>query len=214
VLIGRDFVFLHMPKTGGGTIGRLLREVLPDEYLRDGPHPYVHPGWQLIPAEAADLPVFCHARNPWDWYVSWYCFSSRGTPRSAKLWQSAFADGPDFRAFLDRACHGRLDHDRPELVRLMRAGMDFYTARWTLLVGGLNDQQLTVGRFERLFEDLEGFLRRVGAPVPDDFAHRAKEIPGVHVGKRGPYRDYYDDDTRELVGRGAAYFVERFGYRF
>jgi hypothetical protein len=215
MLVTDDFVYLHVPKTGGGTIRDVLESVLPLGYVRRGPRPHVHPGWRHIPEEAAELPVFCHVRNPWDWYVSWYEFGRRQSARrTARLWHSAFADEPDFPTFLGRACRGGLDHDVPEIANLMRAGLDFYTSRWMILVGGVPDEQLHVGRFERLFEDLEAFLGEVGAPVGDDFARRAAEVPGVHVGERGPYRDYYDDRTRRLVRRSCSYFVERFGYRF
>jgi hypothetical protein len=214
VLVSDDFVYLHMPKTGGGTIRSVLNEVLPKGYVRNGPRPHVHPGWRRIPDEARALPVFVHVRNPWDWYVSWYEFSSRQPPKAAKLWQSAFGDQPDFATFVRRACAGQLDHDRAEIADDLRSGTDFYTARWRDLVGGIVDQRLTFGRFERLFEDLEAFLRRVGAPVPDDFVAKAADVPGVHLGRRGPYREYYDDETRALVQRTATYFVDRFGYRF
>jgi len=212
--MSEDFVFLHMPKTGGGTIRRVLQDVLPKGYVQRGPHPHVHPGWRLIPPDAAGRPVFCHVRNPWDWYVSWYEFSRKGKPRPAKLWRSAFADQPDFPTFLQRACTGGLDHDRAEIAGALRAGTGFYTARWQDLVGGLDDERLSVGRFERLFEDLEAFLRRVGAPVPDAFAAMGRDVPVVHGGSRGPYREYYDDETRKLVERSCSYFIERFGYRF
>lgn len=215
VLISDDFVYLHMPKTGGGTIRNVLATVLPTGYVREGPHPYVHPGWELIPESAAELPVFVHVRNPWDYYVSWYSFHSRRRKTNPpKLWRSAFGDEPDFPTFLERVCSGRLEHDRPQMVELLRGGMDFYTARWTFLVGGLDDRQLTVGRFERLFEDLEAFLCRVGAPIPDDFIARAGDVPGVHVSSRGPYREYYDDRTRGIVERACAGLISRFGYRF
>jgi hypothetical protein len=214
VLVSDHFVYLHMPKTGGGTIRRVLQDVLPAGYVRLGPHPHVHPGWQLIPPEAADLPVFCHVRNPWDWYVSWYCFSSRRAPKTAKLWVSAFGDQPDFPTFLRRACTGQLDHDRPEIADALRSGQDFYTARWLALVGGVEEERLSVGRFEALFADLDAFLRRAGAPVPDDFRAQASAIPRVHPGDRGAYRDYYDAETRDLVARTSASFVDRYGYEF
>jgi hypothetical protein len=215
MLLSDDFVYLHMPKTGGGTIRSVLETVLPKHYVRKGPHPHVHPGWRLIPADAADLPVFCHVRNPWDWYVSWYCYACpRKRPNPRKLWQSAFGDQPDFHTFVRRACTGKLEHDRPEIADALRGGMDFYTARWLDLVGGLDDERLCVGRFERLFEDLEAFMRSADAPVPDDFIARATEVEGVHLGRRGPYQDYYDDETRALVERSSSHFLERFGYRF
>ena len=214
VIVSDDFVYLHMPKTGGGTIRSVLKSVLPKRYARNGPHPHVHPGWRYIPPEASDLPVLCYIRNPWDWYVSWYMFSNHQTPRPAKLWVSGFGDHPDFPTFLRRACTGRLDHDREEIAAPLRRGEDFYTVRLRDLVGGLSDDRVTYGRFERLFDDLDGFLRGVGAPVPDDFVAQAGGVPGVHLGSRGPYRDYYDDETRALVERSCSDVVERFGYTF
>ncbi len=92
VIVSDDFVYLHMPKTGGGTIRSVLSSVLPEGYATPGPHPHVHPGWRYIPPEASDLPVLCYIRNPWDWHVSWYMFSSRRKPKQAKLWMSAFGD--------------------------------------------------------------------------------------------------------------------------
>lgn len=212
MLISDHFVYLHMPKTGGGTVTDILRAALPQGYVRVGPEPHFHPGWRLIPEEARTRPVFCHVRNPWDWYVSWYCFSRRGG--ESKLWLSAFADEPDFSTFLRRACTGGLDHDRPEIAGALSDGHDFYTVRWLDLVGGLGQEQLVVGRFERLLDDLEDFLRRVGAPVPDDFRERASVIPRVHSGSRGDYHGYYDATTRELVKRSSAHFIWRFGYAF
>jgi hypothetical protein len=215
VIVSDDFVYLHMPKTGGGTIRSVLSTVLPEGYATPGPHPHVHPGWQYIPPQASDLPVLCYIRNPWDWHVSWYMFgSSRREPKQTKLWSSAFADKPDFPTFLRRACTGALDHDRDEIAEQLRRGEDFYSVRLRDLVGGLGGDRLTYGRFERLFDDLEAFLRRVGAPVPDDFVAQAGDVPGVHIGRRGPYRDYYDDETRSLVAQTCSSVIERFGYTF
>jgi hypothetical protein len=214
VIVSDDFVYLHMPKTGGGTIRSVLTTVLPDGYATRGPHPHVHPGWRYIPPEASDLPVLCYIRNPWDWHVSWYMFASRREPKQTKLWTSAFGDEPDFPTFLRRACTGALDHDRAEIAEQLGRGEDFYSVRLRELVGDLDDDRVTYGRFERLFDDLEAFLRRVGAPVPDDFAAQAGGVPGVHLGCRGPYRDYYDDETRSLVARSCSSVIERFGYTF
>jgi hypothetical protein len=220
VLVADEFVYLHMPKCGGGTVRSVLTTVLPPGHVqkgpnRTGPAPHPHPGWRLIPPEATGRPVFCHVRNPWDYYVSWYCYAMRReVPKRAKLWMSAFGDRPDFPTFLRRACTGKLDHDRPEIAAALRSGQDFYTVRWLDLVGGLEEPQLHVGRFERLFEDLEAFLRGVGAPVPEGFCAKAAAVPRVHLGSRGLYRDYYDDKTRALVERSSSYFLERFGYSF
>jgi hypothetical protein len=214
VLITPDFVFLHMPKTGGGTVTHVVKAALPKGTVRAGPGGFRHPGRSCIPETAEHLPVLCFVRNPWDWYVSWYWFSRRAN-RPTALWRSVFGDDPDFPSFIRRVCAGDLEHDRPEIARLLRAGTDFYTARFRALVGDdLDYPQLTCARFERLNVDLEEFLRGAAAPIPDDFGNLFQSTPVVHPGSRGPYQEYYDDETREVVARACFLFTDRFGYRF
>lgn len=215
MLISAHFVFLHMPKTGGGSVTRVLRETFEPGYLCAGPGPDPHLSWRHIPPEVATLPVLGYVRNPWDWYVSWYHFHRARTATSKRLWRSAFAEETDFATVVRAACTGRVDHDRAEVRAGMQCGMDFYTARLHDVLGdGLGGERLTVGRFEHLFEDLEDFLRRAGVPVPHDFATRAKATTIENRATRGAYRDYYDADLRDLVGEHCAKVCERFGYTF
>lgn len=57
--------------------------------------------------------------------------------------------------------------------------------------------------------------------LDDDFAAlcAARGLTGISLPRkntsaRGDYRELYDDDTREAVGRAFAADIERFGYRF
>ena len=40
------------------------------------------------------------------------------------------------------------------------------------------------------------------------------ELPRKNASARGDYRELYDDETREVVARGFAADIERFGYTF
>jgi hypothetical protein len=61
-------------------------------------------------------------------------------------------------------------------------------------------------RFERLAEEFRDLLRDVGSPdVP--LPHRERR-------NRGNFRDYYDPETRDLVGRLFARDIEQYGYSF
>ena len=67
-----------------------------------------------------------------------------------------------------------------------------------------------VGRYESLEEDLQRALGQVGLTL-------AAELPRAKTTARhgnGPYRDYYDDDTRDIVGRWYAREIELLDYKF
>lgn len=79
---------------------------------------------------------------------------------------------------------------------------------------GVGDPRLTVGHFESLFDDLEAFLVSSGLELPEGFGDRARSMGPVRPSSHRRYRDYYDDDLRELAGRCCSGFVESFGYEF
>jgi hypothetical protein len=165
MLIHDRFVFLHVPKTGGTFLRRILQQELPEcRPLPDMPRS-AHFGWDKIPPEAAGLPVLAFVRNPWDWYVSWYSFAV-GQPRvsfeqmrsTQPLFRKLFDDDStaepksdaanganDFATTIKRACTGIVDiDDAAELEQLVQGfdlakplmeGHDFYTARLMVTVG-------------------------------------------------------------------------------
>ena len=238
MLIYDRFVFLHMPKTAGSFLSQALREELgpPVRELE------THTGWDQIPPEAAGRPVLMYVRNPWDWYVSWYHFwtqswSPKQSPafiREAPLIRVLFGDGievtddglrgvNDFATVIRGACDnlalhpamaGVIRESGPE-ARWIDAGDDFYTARVKHLVGaGLHSELLTIGRYESLLDDLERFFEQNEIPLEDGVLDRIRARGAVNATDRRHYREYYDDDLRDLVGRSCRMLVERFGYRF
>jgi hypothetical protein len=164
------------------------------------------------------LPVLCFVRNPWDWYVSWYHYRIQrlSSPKRGGLFRTAFGDGTSsFSEAVRSACTGDFDHADTRLVSAVsELDVDLYTARLTMIGSGWNDGRLTVGRFEHLIEDLEGFLARCDAPFPDGFHASLRSLPLVRMSVHDGYRDYYDHELRDLVGSRASLIVERFGHVF
>ena len=71
-----------------------------------------------------------------------------------------------------------------------------------------------MGRFESLVDDLGGFLDSAGVELPDGAIERIRSAAPLNASERGPYRDYYDDELRDLVGESCRPLIERFGYAF
>jgi hypothetical protein len=72
-------------------------------------------------------------------------------------------------------------------------------------------------RFEAIQEDFDALLRRIGVDWPitvqreNVTTQRASEDAGK---KKRSYADFYDDDSRALIGRLFEPVIDRFGYRF
>ena len=217
MLVTRYFTFVHVPKTGGSFVKRVLTNGLPPEWFLEVPGSDPHIGWDELPSQARGLPVLSFVRNPWDWYVSWYHYTVQRPPSLTRgpLFHSVF-DGGSFAEVVRRACTGRFEHRDNRIVQIAQdLEVDFYTARLlTILGGGLDDERLTVGRFEYLIEDLQSFLREHLVPVPDSFDALVHAQAPVRASQRGGYRDYYDSELRELVQSRSRLIIERFGYAF
>jgi hypothetical protein len=80
MIVTDHFVFIHMHKAGGNFVIKLLKEYFPGTKSIG----YHYPA-SMIPEKYKHLPVVGFIRNPWDWYVSWYCFLQSHKPGSDPL---------------------------------------------------------------------------------------------------------------------------------
>ena len=88
MLVTRDFVLIHVPKTGGTFLNGLIKEHC--EVL----HEDMHGPYSRLPAEYRDLPAIGFVRNPWDWYVSWFEHMKQKGPESKDEWEwTTFGSG-------------------------------------------------------------------------------------------------------------------------
>src|SRR5512132_3880738 len=67
MLVTNEFVFGHLPRSGGTFVSEIIRKFFPS--AREIGH---HLPQELLPREYSHLPVLGTVRNPWEFYVSWY----------------------------------------------------------------------------------------------------------------------------------------------
>ena len=200
----RKFIFIHIYKNAGTSITSALLPFAANTWQRGAnrilrkfhvtlldPRPY--------PAHstAADLIrymgraafdsyfSFAIVRNPWDWQVSLYAYMLRTPCQPQHELVKSFGD---FDTYIRWRCKDE--------VRFQK---DFvYSESGELLVD-------FVGRFESLERDFQYVCSRIGA---------SPALPWENASGLGPYRQYYTDETRELVRRAFEPDISLFQYSF
>lgn len=203
-------VFVHCPKTAGCAVSRAIGGC-----HSPSRNPLVRDGHLSILRYAGDLDdtfVFTVARNPWDRLVSCYRFASARTEGNPKAYwlqrhscfrdfvmyimqineefglggEKAFADEPEKLKRSLEKCHLRNIVDCISLDGGVRA--DF------------------VCNFGSLEEDWRVVSEFIGIDASLDVVNAAPS--------RTDYRDFYDDELAEIVGKIYSCDIEYFGYRF
>lgn len=187
VLDDRRAIFVHIPKTGGSSIRRLLGLA-----LGDYSHPTAREYETAYPEAWREYFKFAVVRNPWDRFVSAYFYNLSIADRIPnRIRRRIKRHGDDFGGFVRK--FGR----QPEF--LLTSSVAFrLQSEWA---DGLD----LVGRFEELPMFAEDLARRFALSTSLE-RHNASE--------RGSYQRYYDDETAALVGELYAEDVAKFGYRF
>jgi Sulfotransferase family len=215
----RGYLFVHSPRTGGTAIaeGVLLpklegEQIPPADIRADDGRVLAHRKHATLRIlvergfvgadELSDLLVFTAIRNPFDLEVSHYVNQRREweTHRGDPEWVATrkIARGAKRAAelsFPEWLARRYVPRGRLRRVRSPRARA--YLDRADLVM-----------RFERLQQDLDRVLDRLGLP--------SAEIPRINVteDRDADYRRYYDRRSRALVARVYRQEIERFGYRF
>lgn len=189
--------FLHIPKTGGTSIGHWMME-------NGGPqlgHWYLHPRLTEIQGVAGKKFSFTVVRNPWDRLVSLYHFSRDW--RNPAPYGNAVA-GAELQATLDRIKQQTFAQwlqgieTAPGLPNIWFNGL-------TNQVDWMDEPVDLILKFETLETDFQQIQDRLNCQVP--LRH---ELSTVH----GPYQDYYTTETQALVARLYARDIAAFNYTF
>ena len=128
---------------------------------------------------------FAFVRNPWDWLVSLYKYMLK----SADHPKHSFVKGlGTFDEFIRWRC-----------ARQIRLQKDFICSK--------DGKQLVdfVGRFERIDEDFQRICFKIGIST---------SLPKLNISNTKPYREFYTDETRDLVMSAYHPDITFFNYNF
>jgi len=204
MILTRDWVFVHMPKTGGSFVRKLMRAHAPQDWQMRELHEHV-PASET-PDSHRERPKFGFARHPLTWYVSWYHYL-RQQPKGNKRFLEASDGGSRSFAETLRAIFS-MPRNQGTVERGIPGGP--FTQYLQIMFGpGL--ELATVFKMETLREDLIGFLRNHGE-VPEALEVAALADAKVNTSGHGGWRAHYDAELEALVRERDAAVFEHFGY--
>lgn len=186
ISIQKQFLFIHVPKTGGNSIQNVLKRYSEDEIVINGAHqdgverfglrnsryevskhsPLSKYQSVMEPDVFNALFKFAVIRNPWDMLVSFY-FSPHGAVR---VW-----DRGDFL----------------NMVKGIPTMRYFITGSHSKAQKRLDGDIDFLMRFERLDQDFKLVCERVGIPYV--------RLPHRNKSERAHYSSYYDEELKEIV---------------
>lgn len=196
VISGRTrSIFVHIQKTGGVSIETMLRRGDPaiGSSLHHGRrHLFARDIRPLVSSELWNgYFKFAFVRNPWDRLVSWYHMCAQASAPNAFA-RHIQQNARTFDEFVTRTTTGIAE-------RTTWNQLDYVTD---------DDGNVIVdfiGRYERLHEDSRQVGERLGL---------AADLPHANRSAHAHYREYYTDETRDIVARRFARDIHHFGYEF
>ena len=180
------FIFVHIPKTGGGSIDDILSLDDAEYFTEMKRYHWTAKNWNCnFPNEWDFYFKFTFVRNPWDLRVSSYHYGLKQPGR-----------------------HGRNARNKT-FEQYIRTYTPYHKAfrgkHQSHFLGNVSEFDF-IGRFENLQDDFDIVCDKIEIPM--------RKLPHIHKTDHTPYWDYYTDETRELIAKLYAKDIETFGYKF
>lgn len=182
-----SFIFIHITKTAGTSIGNAIG--LPVKHHLTAKEVIAKIGKQQWNVAYK----FTFVRNPWDKVVSLYEYRRKKDKTKLTSRNIPFTDwvrltlGPDN----DPYYYNNVKSFQPQVEWLKDdegvIAIDF------------------IGKFESIRTDFEQIRQSIGT---------SEELPHLNATKRSNYRDYYDNETRQIVASWYHEDIETFAYTF
>ncbi len=235
MIVTERFIFLHLHKTGGQSLAKVIKENIPD-YQEIGYHfPY-----ELIPKQFAHLPVLGVIRNPWDWYVSWYAFNQRPNSHNPLFLVAAEGGQADFKTTLANLAGLGADsaesvEHRRKLIEILPESLagnrgvgltktdirsipefdgGYYSWLSDRMLGISTQSESRIGRFENLQDDFLDNLNQLEVPEASAIGTALSQQEHKNSSRHTHYSHYYDDESRELVAELDRFVIDKYDYAF
>jgi len=190
-------IFVHVPKTAGNSIFQALYSAHPQG------HKEVLRYQKFDRAKFKAYYKFCFVRNPWDRFVSAYCYLKKGGMGRYDIdFKNKYLNHIDsFDSFIST-----MSND-PKYRKSVLSWIHFKPQSFFLC--NRNGELMVdyIGYYEKLEICYAELCSSLGVAA-------ASNLNIVNDTQRSDYREYYTDQSRSFIGEIYARDVEMFGYEF
>jgi Sulfotransferase family len=191
-------VFVHIQKTGGSTVHRLLQERVPDIRTIAPRHEIAIRGMPKLD-EWDEYFKFAFVRNPWDRLVSWYSMVTNFRKEGNELWRYVHDNSSNFREFIYN-CTDEVEIKKAVYYSFAYNQLDYVTDEYGNLLVDF------IGRLENFDEDVHEVFDRIGVEL--------ETVPHKNRSRHQHYSAFYAPDTEMIVRERFKRDIEYFGYEF
>jgi len=191
-------VFVHIQKTGGSTVHRLLQERVPDIRTIAPRHEIAIRGMPNLD-DWDEYYKFAFVRNPWDRLVSWYSMMTKFPRGGNELWQYVHDNSSTFEEFIYN-CTDEVEMKKGVYYSFTYNQLDYITdENGDLLVD-------FIGQLENFEEDVLEIFSRIGIGL--------EMVPHKNCSRHQHYSTFYAVDTEMIVRERFKRDIDYFGYEF
>lgn len=218
---GDNFIFVHKPKTGGGTITEFLNNKNGASLSSVTGHSGI---WDVMKTEeVGDELKFGCIRNPFEWYVSWWSYLKESGRSHHKRMYDELKCWDNFPVFLKYTLsHNYVYGIKYDFEKMLHFNIGIPTylyinvfCKYDKVYGNEKIDNNTVSKnflMDKLIE-----IHDIDCKIPKMFGISTKEwlrYHRKHVTKHNHYSIYYDDECISLVNEKDSILLDEFGYEF
>ena len=199
MVVTNDFVFIRLQKCASRTLGEYFKKAYGSNSKVAGVHVPARDVQKWYP----DKYLVCSIRNPWDWYVSWHTFI-----KNDERFESFYK--PVFKEFLKGIFNKK--HGKYSFIDFSSMSFcDYGVFSYRYLRMCCDEASKDLVKHWIRFEDIKNHVEVIHCNYPP--AYNVK-LPYMNKTNHKNYREYYDDELREMVAHKDQIIIDRFGYEF
>jgi hypothetical protein len=228
MIVSQKFVFLHLHKSGGSFVNRMMLSCIP--YAKQIGY---HLPYSMLPSGYKRLPVIGTVRNPWAYYVSWYFFQSQLSAPNALFRLVSNNNSLGFEDTIRNLLSLNKNNEFIEILQqqlpdtfqlnginltksclsqFKQDNIGFYSFLYNRLYAGAH--QPNIIKTELLRAGLTEALQQLNVDTLPKLQAYLRDMPDVNTSEHLPYRQYYSDTLRCIVAGQDAKLIEQYQYEF
>jgi len=196
---GKKVLFIHIPKTGGSSIGSVLKPYEMGVKNLEG-----HQGYEECLKRVKPDEVFTVVRNPWDWRASWYHYvkNDKNGNDSGCVFEHRKSKNQSFNEHLDW-----LENESKKKFTISSyAGkqVQVFIKPQSKYIEGCDN--IKILRFENLKKDFEDYMLELGLPLKLN-KHERKS-------NNNNYKNMYGNKNIDVVKKLWCDDINNFNYEY